>query len=89
MTDALLRVFDAHFHIIDSAFPLTANHGYLPGDYSCDDYLSRMQRYDLVGGAVVSGSFQGFDQGYLLAALARLAEPTDSQEADRVGRDDF
>lgn len=65
-------VFDSHFHIIDKRFPLVPNNGYLPGDYSCADYLERMWGYNLVGGAIVSGSFQAFDQSYLLDALHTL-----------------
>jgi predicted TIM-barrel fold metal-dependent hydrolase len=65
-------VFDSHFHIIDKRFPLVPNNGYLPGDYSCTDYIERMQGYNLVGGAIVSGSFQAFDQSYLLDALHTL-----------------
>lgn len=33
-----------------------------------------MKGYRLAGGAIVSGSFQAFDQGYLLDALKRLGE---------------
>lgn len=67
-----MDVFDSHFHVIDARFPLVANSGYLPEDYSCADYLERMRGYRLVGGAVVSGSFQAFDQNYLLDALQTL-----------------
>lgn len=67
-----LDVFDSHFHIIDRRFPLVANSGYLPEDFSCAEYLERMRGYRLVGGAVVSGSFQAFDQSYLLDALHTL-----------------
>jgi predicted TIM-barrel fold metal-dependent hydrolase len=66
------RIFDSHFHIIDRRFPLVPNQGYLPDDFSSDDYLSRMKGYNLAGGAIVSGSFQAFDQSYLRAALAQL-----------------
>lgn len=65
-------IFDSHFHIIDRRFPLIPNAGYLPPDFSCDDYLQRMKDRQLAGGAVVSGSFQAFDQSYLVAALDRL-----------------
>ena len=65
-------IFDSHFHIIDRRFPLVPNQGYLPDDFSCDDYLTRMKGCSLAGGAIVSGSFQAFDQNYLRAALARL-----------------
>lgn len=65
-------LFDSHFHIIDRRFPLTPNNGYLPDDLTCNDYLTQVSGYDLRGGAVVSGSFQAFDQGYLLDALSTL-----------------
>jgi predicted TIM-barrel fold metal-dependent hydrolase len=67
-------LFDSHFHIIDPRFPLTPNNGFLPEAFTTESYLQRMSNYDLMGGAVVSGSFQAFDQGYLLAALKALGE---------------
>jgi predicted TIM-barrel fold metal-dependent hydrolase len=66
------KLFDAHFHIIDPRFPLVPNRGYLPDRYTSNDYLERMKDYDLRGGAVISGSFQAFDQDYLVDALSRL-----------------
>lgn len=65
-------LFDSHFHIIDRRFPLIPNNGYLPDDLTCSDYLSQVSGYDLQGGAIVSGSFQAFDQSYLLDALSTL-----------------
>ncbi|MFJ4145688.1 amidohydrolase family protein [Pseudomonas sp. NPDC089734] len=65
-------IFDAHCHIIDPNFPLTANNGYLPEPFGVTDYLAAVSPLGVTGGAVVSGSFQGFDQGYLLEALRRL-----------------
>lgn len=65
-------LFDSHFHIIDRRFPLAPNNGYLPEDLNCRDYRAQMSAYDLRGGAVVSGSFQAFDQSYLLDALHTL-----------------
>lgn len=65
-------LFDAHLHIIDPRFPLVTNDGYRPAPFTVDDFLSRTGDIDVVGGAVVSGSFQAFDQSYLLDALARL-----------------
>lgn len=67
-----MRIFDAHLHIIDPAFPLIPNQGYVPPPFGVADYLARTERLDVVGGAVVSGSFQGTDQSYLLEALRRL-----------------
>jgi len=68
----VVDVFDAHLHIIDPRFPLRENDGYLPDPFTVDDYLTRVRPLGVTGGAVVSGSFQGFDQTYLLEALRRL-----------------
>lgn len=65
-------VFDAHFHIIDPRFALVPNGGYLPNPFTAADYLERIKPLDLVGGAIVSGSFQAFDTDYLIDALAEL-----------------
>ena len=65
-------LFDAHLHIIDPAFPLIANNGYLPETYSAADYRAQAGPLGITAGAVVSGSFQGFDQSYLLKALGDL-----------------
>ena len=67
-------IFDAHFHVIDPRFPLEANQGFLPEPFGVADYVARVAALDVAGGAVVSGSFQAFDQGYLYAALAALGE---------------
>ena len=72
MTAREFQLFDTHIHIIDKQFPLVQNNGYLPEEFTCEDYLDRMKEYHLVGGAVVSGSFQAFDQKYLVNALKRL-----------------
>lgn len=65
-------IFDAHCHIIDPRFPLKANNGYLPQPFRVTNYQALTAPLGVIGGAVVSGSFQGFDQGYLLEALRRL-----------------
>ncbi|WP_298741630.1 amidohydrolase family protein [uncultured Chitinophaga sp.] len=65
-------IFDAHFHIIDPRFPLVPNQGYLPPAFSAETYRARVQPLNVTGGAVVSGSFQAFDQQYLVAALQAL-----------------
>lgn len=67
-------MFDAHVHIIDPRFPLVSNAGYLPGEFTVAEYRARMAGYGVDGGAVVSGSFQGHDQTYLVAALRELGE---------------
>lgn len=66
------KVFDSHFHIIDKRFPLVPSQGYLPEEFTCEDYLRRTKGLHLAGGAIVSGSFQAFDQTYLRDALQRL-----------------
>ncbi|MEU3750373.1 MULTISPECIES: amidohydrolase family protein [Streptomyces] len=65
-------VFDAHLHIVDPRFPLVENDGYLPPAFTAGQYRERVSGLDVRGGAVVSGSFQGFDQTYLRDALAVL-----------------
>lgn len=70
-------VFDAHLHIVDPRFPLVENNGYLPDPFTVDDYREANTRltphgFAVRGGAVVSGSFQAFDQGYLVDALTQL-----------------
>lgn len=72
MTPGYGPVFDAHLHIVDPRFPLVANEGYLPEPYRTADYRAAAEPLGVVGGAIVSGSFQAFDQDYLLDALAAL-----------------
>jgi predicted TIM-barrel fold metal-dependent hydrolase len=64
--------FDAHFHIIDPAFPLLPNHGFLPEPFTVADYRRSTESLGITAGAVVSGSFQGFGQRHLLSALQQL-----------------
>jgi predicted TIM-barrel fold metal-dependent hydrolase len=70
------KIFDSHFHIIDPKFELIENNGFVPDYYTTDDYLNELEEIGLeaIGGAVVSGSFQGFDQSYFADALQRLGE---------------
>jgi len=67
-----MKKFDAHFHIIDPHFPLIENEGYMPPHYVVEDYQRDTASLDIQGGAVVSGSFQGFDQRYLVHTLKQL-----------------
>ena len=69
-----MAVFDAHFHVIDARFPLVPNQGYVPEPFTVEHYRERTAHLDVTGGAVVSGSFQGYDQTYLLDALEQLGE---------------
>ena len=66
------RIFDAHLHVIDPRFPLVPNKGYMPDPFTAEDYLERVGPLGVIGGAVVSGSFQAFDTSYLIDALERL-----------------
>lgn len=72
MPTPALAVFDAHLHIVDPRFPLETNQGFRPDPFTAAAYLARMHGHRLAGGAVVSGSFQAFDQSYLIDALQRL-----------------
>jgi predicted TIM-barrel fold metal-dependent hydrolase len=65
-------IFDAHFHVIDDRFPLQPNAGFLPEPYPVAAYRAAAEPLGVVGGAVVAGSFQAFDRGWLLAALGEL-----------------
>lgn len=67
-----MRIFDAHFHIIDFDFPIIENQGYLPPNYVVEDYQNETADLNVLGGAIVSGSFQGFDQEYLVNALKQM-----------------
>lgn len=68
-------LFDAHLHVVDPRFPLTPNRGYVPEPFTAVDYRRRVEPLGVVAGAVVSGSFQAFDQTYLVDAL-RVLGPT-------------
>ena len=65
-------IFDAHLHIVDPRFPLVPNNGFVPEPFTCQDYRTAVRSLGVGGGVVVSGSFQAFDQTYLLDALATL-----------------
>jgi amidohydrolase family protein len=67
-----VAVFDAHLHVIDPRFPLVANQGYVPEPFTVEDYRAATAGMVVAGGAVVAGSFQGFDQTWLVDALERL-----------------
>lgn len=87
------RMFDAHLHVIDPAYPLVENDGYLPDPFTVGDYRAAVQNLGIQGGAVVSGSFQAFDQSYLVDVLERLGPtyvgvtqvPTDVSD-EEIGR---
>jgi predicted TIM-barrel fold metal-dependent hydrolase len=66
------RLFDSHCHIIDQRFPIVPNQGYTPPDFPLQDYLAQVKPLGVVAGAVVSGSFQAYDQTYLIDALGKL-----------------
>ena len=66
------RLFDSHCHIIDQRFPIVPNQGYTPPDFPLEEYLARVRPLGVVAGAVVSGSFQAYDQTYLIDALGKL-----------------
>lgn len=65
-------IFDSHLHIFAPSFPLIPNQDYLPDYFTIEAYKARVASLNIVGGAIVSASFQGFDQSYLLAALKQF-----------------
>ncbi|WP_435656396.1 amidohydrolase family protein [Brucella pituitosa] len=64
--------FDAHFHILEPGFPLVENQGYLPPKYTLQQYQQDSKNWNATGGAIVSGSYQAFDQTYLIHTLSKL-----------------
>jgi len=66
------KVFDSHCHIIDPRYPIIENQGYIPPPYTLNDYRQQNVPLGVSSGAIVSGSFHGFDQSYLKATLAIL-----------------
>jgi predicted TIM-barrel fold metal-dependent hydrolase len=66
------RLFDSHCHIIDHRFPIVANQGYTPPNFTLTDYLAQTKPLGVIAGAVVSGSFQANDQTYLMDLLPKL-----------------
>ena len=67
-----MKIFDAHFHIIDFQYPVVENNGYMPPEFTVQNYREAIDQYELAGGAIVSGSFQEFDQTYLKDSLNKL-----------------
>jgi predicted TIM-barrel fold metal-dependent hydrolase len=65
-------VYDTHFHIIDMRFPVQENQGFFPPSFPAADYQQRTRGLGITGGNVVSGSFQGFDTGFMFDALQTL-----------------
>ena len=69
-----MKIFDSHLHIIDPRFPLYENNGFLPEAFKVEQYKKRVSDLNIKSGAVVSGSFQQFDQSYLINALDLLGD---------------
>jgi predicted TIM-barrel fold metal-dependent hydrolase len=68
----MMTFFDSHMHIIDPKFPLVENQGYVPEPFTFADYQRRTSNFNVIGGAIVSGSFQLYDTTYLENALSLL-----------------
>lgn len=68
----MLKIFDALFHIIDYKYTIVENQGYKPPQFLPTDYLKIMSNFELLGGAIVSGSFQNYDTQYLQSAMSIL-----------------
>jgi predicted TIM-barrel fold metal-dependent hydrolase len=77
------KYFDCHFHIIDKNFPVVPNQGFMPDAFTSEDYLARLKEVDLCGGAVVSGSFQAFDQSYLFG-VTQVPQSVSDQELQEL-----
>ena len=69
-----MKIFDSHFHIIDFSYPVIENNGYYPPEFTTENYRDEINEIELIGGAIVSGSFQGFDQSYLKDSISKLGK---------------
>ena len=67
MEKTVIKIFDSHFHIIDNKYHLEVNNGYLPDLFTYEDYKNGTENLliNSIGGAIISGSFQGNDLEYL------------------------
>ncbi|SMC79314.1 amidohydrolase family protein [Polynucleobacter kasalickyi] len=65
-------IFDAHCHIIDKRYPIVPNQGYVPPSFTLEEYRQQTIPLGITSGAIVSGSFHGYDQTYLRATLPQL-----------------
>jgi predicted TIM-barrel fold metal-dependent hydrolase len=70
-----VAVFDAHLHVIDPRFPLVANRGYVPDPFTADDYREATAAINVIGGAVVAGSFQLRGSDPLTRGAVRGSDP--------------
>lgn len=68
------EIFDAHFHIIDKNYKLTPNNNYIPPVFEIKDYRNSVKSLNVAGGALVSGSYQGYDQDFLVNSLKKLGK---------------
>ena len=66
------EIFDAHCHIIDKRYPIVPNQGYTPPSFTLEEYRQQTIPLGITAGAIVSGSFHGYDQSYLHALLPQL-----------------
>lgn len=65
-------VFDTHFHIIDPRFPVMENQGFLPPEFTVEEYRARTAGLNVKAGTVIAGSFQGTQTEYMFDALEKL-----------------
>jgi len=66
------QIFDAHCHIIDKRYPIVPNQGYTPPSFTLEEYRQQTIPLGITSGAIVSGSFHGYDQSYLRALLPQM-----------------
>jgi len=66
------QIFDAHCHIVDKRFPIIENQGYTPPSFTLADYREQTESLGITSGAIVSGSFHGYDQSYLRTLLPQM-----------------
>ena len=60
-----MKIFDAHFHMINFDYPVKKIMAICRLNLK-KDYKVWQEDLNIIGGAIVSGSFQEFDQEYLM-----------------------
>lgn len=84
MSAVFSNTYIRQLHIIEPCFLVIENQGFLPEPFTCKGYLDKVQEINVTGGAVVSGSFQGFDQNYRIDSLLALSNKKAVDQRDQI-----
>ena len=68
------KLFDAHFHIFSPKYTLRPNNKFTPEYFEVENYRKRMAAVRLVGGTLITSSFQMDDDSYIKPTLKQLGK---------------